>query len=103
MRRDQLCIVRSLRCMRRDQLCIVRNLRCMRRDQFCMMRSLCCMKRVLWFGRKPCGLTLRALAQRVGGLDYTSVGLGVKRFEQRLLVNKKLRHLTDQVDKALRL
>jgi hypothetical protein len=58
---------------------------------------------VLWFGRKPCGLTLRALAQRVGGLDYTSVGLGVKRFEQRLLVNKKLRHLSDQVDKALRL
>jgi hypothetical protein len=48
-------------------------------------------------------LTLRALAQRVGGLDYTSVGLGVKRFEQRRRVNKKLRHLTDQVDKALRL
>ena len=46
---------------------------------------------------------MRALAQRVGRLDYTSVGLAVKRFEQRLLVNKKLRHLTDQVDKALRL
>src|SRR5258708_38972948 len=58
---------------------------------------------VLWFGRKRCGLTLRALAQRVGGLDDTSVGLVVKCFEQRLLVNKKLRHLTDQVDKALRL
>jgi len=36
---------------------------------------------------------------------YNAAGhsLAVKRFEQRLRVNKKLRHLTDQVDKALRL
>ena len=56
---------------------------------------------VLWFGRKRCGLTLKALARWVGRLDYTSVSFAVKRFEQRRRLHKSLQHLIEQVDKAL--
>ena len=52
---------------------------------------------------KRCGLTLPALAQLVEGLDYTSVGMAIKRFEQRLMRDKNLRRMIrmmKQVDKA---
>lgn len=52
---------------------------------------------------KRCGLTLPALAQLVEGLEYTSVGMAIKRFEQRLMRDKNLRRLIrmmKQVDKA---
>jgi len=58
---------------------------------------------VLWFGRKRCGLTLKALARWVGRLDYTSVSFAVKRFEQRRRLDKSSQRLIEQVDKALRL
>ena len=58
---------------------------------------------VLWLGRKRCGLKLIGLAQRVGGLDYTSVSLAVKRFEKRRLRDKSLQRLVEQAEKALKL
>jgi hypothetical protein len=39
---------------------------------------------VLYLGRKECGLKLQELAEAAGGIDYTSAGAAVKRFEQRL-------------------
>ena len=37
----------------------------------------------LWLARKSTGLTLKALAERVGGIDYVSVGSAIQRFEIR--------------------
>jgi len=56
---------------------------------------------VLWFGRKRCGLTLEALARHVGGLDYSSVSLAIKRLEQRRRSDNNLQRLIEQVDEAL--
>jgi hypothetical protein len=39
---------------------------------------------VLYLGRVRCGLKLRELASAVGGIDYTAVGIAVKRFQQKL-------------------
>lgn len=39
---------------------------------------------VLYLGRKECGLKLPELAEVAGGIDSTSAGAAVKRFEQRL-------------------
>src|SRR6266498_1838242 len=58
---------------------------------------------VLWLGRKRCGLKLGGLAQRAGGLDYTSVNLAVKRFEKRRLREKGLKLLAEQAEEALKL
>ena len=57
---------------------------------------------VLWLGRKHCGLKLKELAELAGGLDYTSVGLAVKRFEKRRVRVKRLRQLAEQAQKALK-
>jgi hypothetical protein len=55
-----------------------------------MCRGLC-------VGRRCTGLTLRALGEAAGGMDYTAVSMAVKRFGQSLIKNKALRRLTERV------
>jgi hypothetical protein len=45
----------------------------------------------LWAGRRYCGLTLRELGQRTGGLDYTAVAMAVRRANLRSRQDKTLR------------
>jgi hypothetical protein len=44
---------------------------------------------------------LEALARHVGGLDYSSVSLAIKRLEQRRRSDNNLQRLIEQVDEAL--
>src|SRR5207249_5615981 len=37
-----------------------------------------------YFGRKECGLSLKALGKVSGGTDYATVSAGIKRIERRL-------------------
>jgi len=48
----------------------------------------------LYVARRRTGMTLRALGEAAGGMDYTAVSMAVKRFEQRLLKEKPLRQMT---------
>ena len=45
----------------------------------------------LYLGRKYCGLSLKELGERVGGLDYRSVSWAVDRFAKRAAKEKELR------------
>lgn len=51
----------------------------------------------LYVARRCTGLTLRALGEAAGGMDYTAASMAVKRFEQRLLKEKPLRQMTDRL------
>ncbi len=51
----------------------------------------------LYVARRCTGLTLRALGQAAGGMDYTAVSMAIKRFEQRLAKEKPLRKVTQQL------
>ena len=51
----------------------------------------------LYVGRRCTGMTLRALGQAAGGMDYTAVSMAIKRFEQRLPAERKLRHLAQRL------
>jgi len=51
----------------------------------------------LYVARQRTGLTLRALGQAAGGMDYTAVGNAIKRFEQRLATDRILRRTTDRL------
>lgn len=44
----------------------------------------------LWLARRRCGLTLRALGEHVGGLDYVTVSMAIKRLAQRLTRERSL-------------
>jgi REP element-mobilizing transposase RayT len=37
-----------------------------------------------WLGRKLCGLTLRELGSRAGGVDYSAVSVALRRFERSM-------------------
>ena len=45
----------------------------------------------LYLGRKYCGLRLKELGERAGGLDYRSVSWAVDRFAKRAAKEKELR------------
>lgn len=38
----------------------------------------------MWAGRKICGLTLREIGQRLGGMDYNAVSMALRRWEVNL-------------------
>jgi len=45
---------------------------------------------ILWLGRRAGRLKLGELAERMGGLDYTTAGAAVGRFNRRLAKDPKL-------------
>jgi REP element-mobilizing transposase RayT len=51
----------------------------------------------LYVARRRTGLTLRALGEAAGGMDYTAVSMAIKRFEQRLTKEKALRRMTERL------
>jgi REP element-mobilizing transposase RayT len=51
----------------------------------------------LYVARRCTGLTLRALGEAAGGMDYTAVGMAIKRFEQRLAKEKALRGMIERL------
>jgi len=51
----------------------------------------------LFVGRRCTGMTLRALGEAAGGMDYTAVSMAIKRFEQRLAKERTLRSLTQRL------
>lgn len=53
------------------------------------------------YGQTRTGLTLRERGEKVVDMDYTAVGMTVKRFEQRLPNDKPLRQLTEAVLKQM--
>jgi REP element-mobilizing transposase RayT len=55
----------------------------------------------LYVARRSTGLTLRALGEAAGGMDYTAVSMASKRFERRLPKEKELRTMTNRLLKHL--
>jgi putative transposase len=53
----------------------------------------------LYLGRKRCGLKLKDLGEKAGGIDYASVSGAIRRLEQHARVDKKMRKL---IHEALR-
>ena len=51
----------------------------------------------LYVARRCSGLTLRALGEGAGGMDYTAVSMAVKRFELRLRKEEALRRMSDRL------
>jgi len=51
----------------------------------------------LYLGRRCTGMTLRALGEAAGGMDYTAVSMAIKRLEQRLAKERKLRRIADRL------
>ena len=56
---------------------------------------------VLRLARQRCGLTLAELGQRLGGMDYSAVGMALRRLDQRLSQDRSLRRLCDKVGEML--
>ena len=56
---------------------------------------------VLWVARRYCGLTLRQLGQRMGGMDYAAVCVGLGRFEKRLNTDPALHRAPTQAVEML--
>jgi len=52
---------------------------------------------VVYVARRHGGLRLRELADAMGGLDYGSVAMASKRFSQRLLTDRSLRHHYERI------
>jgi hypothetical protein len=55
----------------------------------------------LWLGRRPGRLTLKELAERMGGLDYTAAGATISRFTRRLAQDKKLARAISRMERQL--
>ena len=51
----------------------------------------------MYAGRRCTGMTLRALGEAAGGMDYTAVSMAVKRFEARLSHDKALRRMVERL------
>ncbi len=51
----------------------------------------------LWAARQYCGLTLRQLGEKAGGMDYTAVAMAVRRIERRARADRGLRALRDKL------
>ena len=56
---------------------------------------------VLRLARRLCGLTLAELGQRLGGMDYAAVGMGLRRLDHRLAESAPLRRLHDELARKL--
>jgi putative transposase len=52
---------------------------------------------VMWVARRHGGYKLRELAEKVGGVDYTAISMALKRLEKRMVTDRKLRRVVDQV------
>jgi putative transposase len=55
---------------------------------------------LLFLGHRHCGLTQIELGQKVGGMDYAAVSAGIRRLEQSIRNNKKLKR---ELQKYLRI
>lgn len=55
----------------------------------------------LYLGRKSACVPLAELGRAAGALDYAAVSVAVKRFERRLIRDKKLRQTVEQVNRLL--
>ena len=55
----------------------------------------------LWLGRRRGRLTLRELAQRAGGLDYSTAGAAVSRTARRLGRDSRLRREVERIERQL--
>ena len=56
---------------------------------------------VLALARRYCGLSLKALGASFGGRDYAAVSVGLKRFEERLRKDSRLRTMHKQAKDVL--
>jgi chromosomal replication initiation ATPase DnaA len=56
---------------------------------------------VLKIARDVCGLTLKELGEKMGGLDYVTVHLAIRRLERRLDENPPLRNRLDKIKQAI--
>lgn len=57
---------------------------------------------VLWAAQRYGGMTLRAIGQKGGGLDYTAVAMGISRFGKRARSDRRLRALTLRLPRLLK-
>jgi putative transposase len=55
----------------------------------------------LWLGRRTGRLSLRTLAEVMGGLDYTAAGAAVSRFTRRLAEDKELSKVIARIERQL--
>ncbi len=55
-----------------------------------------------WLAQRHAGMTLKGLAERGGGLDYTTVGYGIKQIERQRLADPRLRKALSQAEALLR-
>ena len=51
----------------------------------------------LYVARRCTGMTLRALGEAAGGMDYNAAGMAISRFERRLAKDGSLRRLTERI------
>lgn len=51
--------------------------------------------------RDVCGLTLRALGERMGGMDYSAVHMAIRRLEQKLAQNARLNKQAEKIKAKL--
>jgi putative transposase len=51
---------------------------------------------VMWVARRHGGYKLRELAEKAGGVDYTAISMALKRIEERMRSDRKLRRLVEQ-------
>ena len=56
---------------------------------------------VLHLARRYTGMTLRQLGEQLGGTDYAAIGMGLRRFDQRLKKERKLKALYARASKML--
>ena len=57
---------------------------------------------VLHLARHRAGMTLRSLGDRIGGMDYAAVSMGIRRFEKRLKENRGLKRQFDRIVRTLK-
>ena len=56
---------------------------------------------ILLVARGKCGLTLRELGSRMGGMDYLAVSIAIQRMKKRLTADAAARSLITSVERRL--
>lgn len=46
-------------------------------------------------------MTLKALGDRIGGMDYAAVSMGIRRFERRLIMERELKQQFNRIVRML--